>query len=542
MQGFASAINKLQIEDNAFVAEMQHCLSLPALAPFLHPTCVEELYYIFISLQAEKPPMSLLFAGVGLVQQPLLADFLAELTAGIEVPPGQPIRLKVLYALYGKLGIDKSMLRHLLSSGAIYEIPITTLNKIKEVYAANIRAIADFWIAMKPHMEDDYYDIGAVGVEILLMLYPTSITDETPALLASYVQTAMPALIYRLDRMREFFPEINLAIYNYRYHIDRVAEWFLVFQNHGLKSDEGAEPDDPYYQLPFETIIEYVPLHIWWNNGVQFRNDEKKFYFGSPEFRFLATGGSVRKVSGLPFPFTRRMAREFVSLPIRMEFENRTNWYLYLYAASLGAGYGLRHLVGEYMRHPDDPEALQAELGRWAPMIQKLSNPLFEEYDEDVQRKIVGYVFHILRDQPLANLTDLSFRQLEEASDTYYARIEERALARARRGDEDIWVPHPTIKPWAHDKGYSIRELLFRWELEQEGNIMGHCVGTYVDCVRRREAFIWSLSSRGKKWVTIEVRNKTIVQSRARFNALPSDEHMDLIAQWAEENGLTFGF
>lgn len=546
MQQFLSALKALQIEDQAFVAEIQHCIAMPELAPFVHPTCMRELYDIFISLQAEQPPISLLLAETGLRQQSLLADFLTGLTDGIQAP-NPPSRLKVLYGLYGKLGVDRDLLWHLLRSGAIHELRIATLKKVKQVYAVNIRAIADYWMNLPWQLY--YINEGkTIGAEILLMLYPTSIADETPLLLSRYILEAMPALIRKFDGLNDFEPyDLSSELYLYKHHIDRVAEWFLVFQNHALCSDEGAKPDDPYYQMPFETIIRYVPPHIWWNNGVRFRHDEKKFHFGSPEFRFLATGGSVRKAPGLPFPFTRRMAREFVELPVLQEFDAPINLYFYLYAASLGAGDALRRLAGAYMRHRDDPEALQTELERWNPMIQKLSNPLFEAYDEEYQRMILGYVFHILRDQPLTNLTNLSFQQIVEAAEVYYTRIAERAEARLREQQiteaetqpEDAWAPHPTIKPWSDHKIFNIKELRSDKELELEGNIMGHCVASYTGYVKYFGASIWSLSGVGRKWVTIEVRNQTIVQARARFNAPPSDEHLKMIMEWARENKLT---
>ena len=95
-------------------------------------------------------------------------------------------------------------------------------------------------------------------------------------------------------------------------HTDRVAEWFLLWERHQSKQEDDIPEEDPYYEIDFPLIIKYVPEYIWWNNGLIYRNNDKNYHFGSPGFRHLALGGSVRKAPDARLEFSERSA---ASLP-----------------------------------------------------------------------------------------------------------------------------------------------------------------------------------------------------------------------------------
>ena len=168
----------------------------------------------------------------------------------------------------------------------------------------------------------------------------------------------------------------------------------------------------------------------------------------------------------------------------------------------------------------------------------------------------MGYLYHNLRDKENFSIQRRTLAQLCRESEAFYARIQERVAAReqrrreAREAREEYlakrrrtnWNPHPTISPYEEGHQYArtwykIVELTTEEQLERGGSVMRHCVGSYANSCLRGPTSIWSLRQFKKnKWyseVTIEVRSKSICQARAAMNALPMDEHREVIESWA---------
>jgi hypothetical protein len=93
---------------------------------------------------------------------------------------------------------------------------------------------------------------------------------------------------------------------------------------------------------------------------------------------------------------------------------------------------------------------------------------------------------------------------------------------------------------------YKITQLLTTHELDQEGTAMNHCVGSYAQSCRLGRCSIWSLTLEdgyGKKTrlLTLELdKNRTIVQARGRFNAMPTEETQKILLRWAVKHNLRF--
>ena len=110
------------------------------------------------------------------------------------------------------------------------------------------------------------------------------------------------------------------------------------------------------------------------------------------------------------------------------------------------------------------------------------------------------------------------------------------------------WEP-TTIEPFQLEDGsevWSVRELLTAGELQAEGGIMRHCVGSYVSACRHRRTSIWSMRvEQGevqKRVLTIEVlpATMTIRQAQGRRNAPPTPAARRLLLLWAKRSGLRF--
>lgn len=75
-------------------------------------------------------------------------------------------------------------------------------------------------------------------------------------------------------------------------------------------------------------------------------------------------------------------------------------------------------------------------------------------------------------------------------------------------------------------------------DLVKEGNVLGHCVGSYVNKVRKGASTILFLRERDdieKPLVTIEVKDNRIAQARGKMNNPPSQEQNAIIKKFAEK-------
>lgn len=85
---------------------------------------------------------------------------------------------------------------------------------------------------------------------------------------------------------------------------------------------------------------------------------------------------------------------------------------------------------------------------------------------------------------------------------------------------------------------YKCVQLKSGEELYKEGEAMQHCVITYTQSSFQSHCTIWSLqinkNASFTRILTIEVREKVIVQARKLKNKVPNEKEMEVIKEWAE--------
>lgn len=93
--------------------------------------------------------------------------------------------------------------------------------------------------------------------------------------------------------------------------------------------------------------------------------------------------------------------------------------------------------------------------------------------------------------------------------------------------------------------GYRIFTPMQTDELVREGNVLGHCVGSYVGKVRKRQciiAFLRDADDVDKPLVTIEIAGDTIIQARGKMNNPTTPEQRDIINKFAKKFNLKTRF
>jgi hypothetical protein len=80
-------------------------------------------------------------------------------------------------------------------------------------------------------------------------------------------------------------------------------------------------------------------------------------------------------------------------------------------------------------------------------------------------------------------------------------------------------------------------------DLVNEGNVLQHCVGSYIKKVANGQSQIMFLRSKKFKedpLVTVEIRENEIVQVRGQANRLPTKEEKTAILKFAKKKSLEF--
>ncbi len=99
-----------------------------------------------------------------------------------------------------------------------------------------------------------------------------------------------------------------------------------------------------------------------------------------------------------------------------------------------------------------------------------------------------------------------------------------------------------------HARIWEIREIVDFEDLEIEGSTLHHCVAIYVESYRRGESSMWSLSctdhrgaARRNLTIEVDLRTRTIVEARGKWNRNPSAPARRIMLAWAKQERLSVG-
>ena len=528
-------------DQDRFLGELDILFGEPRTWRLVQVHNLGALYTVFVREWTNQTPFQLALQPDTWLKQ----YFLGLLEPDKDFPEGE-VALTTFLEVVAK-GLGQEVLGRILVEDFLDALNAEQLQALQVTYLVNVEALCEF-LGLSSDLDQTQRD---QGVNVLLMLYPSMIQEDSPTLLYEFLKDILPLFVARFAHRFEVDFVLD--------HTDRLSEWFLLWTRYTCKEEEGLEQEDPYYEMPFSKIVQYVPEYIWWNNGMIYRNNDKQYYFGSAGFRHLALGGSVRKGPD-PRPYTRRMARAFVSLPADFPHQD-WDLYLYFFAHALGASGLLLELLQGYIRHPEQPQGIPNMMEIWTPVVQKLVAEDFNQLGHVQGRELLSYLYHCLRDQADYQIQGRSLTQLQISSQAFFEQIrnnlvlqQEQRRLRAETYEKHLkerlrsWDPHPRIKTFEERPSgqtlFKIEELTTETALSREGSIMKHCVGTYAQDCKNQGHSIWSLREFKKsKWyslVTIQVVNNNIVQARGPFNATPTKEHRGIIERWSTKENLSW--
>jgi hypothetical protein len=229
----------------------------------------------------------------------------------------------------------------------------------------------------------------------------------------------------------------------------------------------------------------------------------------------LSRGGSYRDVEHmLPGQLTRRVFANLVA-------SDQADPMLALREAQVRAFGGPSWLAQALVRHYRYNDDLRYSVLPILPWLCRNAEPT--ELDH-----VLAFLRNGVPD--LAGRTWASVRRLAEQGRSTAQPLDRRPLPRSGFGEE-------LSACW---EGWRLRELRTPLEIFVEGNVMRHCVATYIPHVRAGGTSIWSFRQADARSLTVEVRNATreIVQVRGRGNRLATPEEKKVLHSWARTNDL----
>jgi len=262
-------------------------------------------------------------------------------------------------------------------------------------------------------------------------------------------------------------------------------------------------------------------------------------------FLALAQGQSFTK---LVKPYmTAKEAHCFLSAPYETVHENV--WWAKLKSAGVP-----QQLIGKLIDRIFNNYFFVDETGRLSEVIV-----FYAHYHADMDKHTFGEVTDFIA-WKLRNDREFRFKGRTASSMVKLAN-EWQVLMQKAKIDHSVEWTGMGIKPWKHmvkSSIWTMQELLTNKELLNEGRKQRHCVYSYVQSCADGRCSIFSLreyhkTPNGKDeddntiWVpygeleriTVEVRNRSVVQVQKRLNTPPEPREIEVLRQWAGDNGIT---
>ena len=275
----------------------------------------------------------------------------------------------------------------------------------------------------------------------------------------------------------------------------------------------------------------------------------------------LAQGGNLRKLPGFPYQLTSKEAHYFLEAPLDSGLARA---YRFGQLRALGANKILAtelSLIFAQMTIVDEP---------YLKLVMQFLVRHFPDGYWDLHRLIlfIGLQYRSKEGFSLKGRTKDSFLRCfnqfkKEVADYIDANPGQQYNFQGRRGDiftefKDIVQVYVEQTPWkrlsindfclpekagADTITYRIEQLNSAIAIRQEGKQMKHCAATYVMRCFQKSCSLWSMTCQRedeprKRMVTIEVRNKRVVQVKGLSNRQPNNVEAQILKLWKEKERL----
>jgi hypothetical protein len=301
----------------------------------------------------------------------------------------------------------------------------------------------------------------------------------------------------------------------------------------------GKSPTSHFNQLVRHLLVKY-PLPSFWDNVWDERQPEEwcNWYIK------VAQGQSVKDTA--PIPLTKKQAHALMKIP--SEYHPREAIRIVQFREmggdmlSANALLGCEQIVNGTLRYEKEREEFYQELMRWFASQKMLDPRRYKEIcDWAVAKKFnpgtEGY-------QPNMTMKGRPVDTVMRDVQGWHDRLNK--MKGFKQGDFE-WEGYG-YTDWLYEQKYknssviwSISQIRNSAELRREGQMMGHCVYSYADSCRDGHTSIWSLKKDDEKLISLEIRERTIIQARGKYNRGPTDSEMLILKRFAGEKIFVLG-
>lgn len=284
---------------------------------------------------------------------------------------------------------------------------------------------------------------------------------------------------------------------------------------------------------------------------------DQAFYEEDPTyinwFLLIGQGGNIRMASRLPLPLTKKMAHHFLHAPNSFTILEALrygqvknlggNQRLIAYINGTRLGQLFDHnefwesVIRFFIKHPMlDPAQIQ-------PIVDYIQYVKF-----GAERLIQPETGEIIQDaapeKPNFSMKGRTVESLLRDVEKWHKGLNKlKVNAEWDRVNTNDFIYEEGKE---HNKKiYHINQLINSTELKVEGRHMKHCVASYINSCVNGRCSIWSMNVKFEttgevqRLVTIELsRQRTIVQVRGKYNAMPNKKTVDIITKWMNKEGL----
>lgn len=286
-------------------------------------------------------------------------------------------------------------------------------------------------------------------------------------------------------------------------------------------------------------------------DGAWLKSKGSNLFHEQEWFINLGRGENIRKQDGLPFTLTKKMAHHFLEAPSNYSIKQAFRW------GQIKAMGGDRRVVEGVMQCPLGNSFEHNAF--WTTVIQFfIDNPML---DANQYRNIYDYLYnqkfvyrgHVYIDNVLVNQgpeqPNLSMHGRNPM--TLINQVEkwhgELSRQSKRRNNYTAWSSCG-IKGFfkeSKDETVHIIELLDSKQLDLEGKLMHHCVGSYTNSCSTGLCAIYSLRKDHKinghsveATIEVGIKSREIVQARKKYNKNLTNSDWNVIERWASEENL----
>ena len=215
---------------------------------------------------------------------------------------------------------------------------------------------------------------------------------------------------------------------------------------------------------------------------------------------------------------------------------------------------GNERLVNEFIAAK--PSNFYEDLNFWKTCIRfLLSNPM-------IDRKLIGPIIDFINFQKFDDSDTFedgevvtlpppqpNFSLNNRNPNTLLTLVEKWHGSYKKSGLKDLIIFEPSklseyVRKLKDKSAIQIKQLVSNFALYDEGDKLGHCVGSYAHSCYEGTCSIWSYSvienSESKKMLTIEVYGDNIINEvRGKSNRYPTAKEFSHIQRWAKDENLS---